>query len=90
MLEDAIIIGVVMVLVEIVKLVCKKAGVTEEAVKQVVVPLSVLGLAGLLNVGAAYVWEPSLFWREALKQGIIMGAIAGGVYGLGKAALGKS
>lgn len=90
MLEDVIIIGIVMVLVEIVKILAQGAGLTEEMIKQVIVPLAVLGLAGALNVVSAYVWEPSLFWREALKQGLVMGAVAGGVYGLGKAALGKS
>ncbi|MGE5610040.1 MAG: hypothetical protein ACM359_12365 [Bacillota bacterium] len=90
MLEDAVIVGVVMVLVGIVKLIAVRAGASEETIKQIIVPLAVLGLAGALNVAAAYVWQPDLFWREALKQGIALGAVAAGVYGLGKAALGKS
>lgn len=90
MLEDAVIVGVVMVLVGAVKLAAKRAGASEETVKQIVVPLAVLGLASALNVAAAYVWAPELYWRDALKQGLVLGAVAGGVYGLGKAALGKS
>ncbi len=89
-MEDAIIVGVTMVLVEGIKRAAKRIGVRDEAVTQIVTPLAVLGFAGALNVAAAAIWAPELFWREALKEGLTLGAVAGGVYGLGKAALGQS
>jgi hypothetical protein len=90
MLEDAVIVGLVMTLAEIIKQLAKRAGLADETVKQVVTPLAVFALAGGINVLAALVWAPELFWREALKQGLMLGAVSGGVYSLGKAALGKS
>lgn len=90
MLDDAIIVGIVMVLTEVVKRLCDRLGVTEEARKQIVTPLAVLGLGAVLSVASAALFDPGTPWREALKQGLVMGAVAGGVYSLGKAALGKS
>lgn len=89
MLEDAVIVGLVMILVEIVKRVAKKY-MDEEAVTQIVVPLSVFILAGGLNVWAGYIFAPELPWQETLRDGLVMGAVASGLYGLGKAAIGKS
>ncbi|HHY44821.1 MAG TPA: hypothetical protein GX512_03830 [Firmicutes bacterium] len=88
MLEDIIIVGIVMAVTEIVKYGLKKT-VNEEIVKQVI-PLVVLVLAGVLNVANAKVFSPDTPVTEALSQGLTLGAIAGGVYSLGKAALGKS
>ena len=88
MLEDIIIIGIVMAVVEIVKHLLKK-WVNEDLVTQLL-PLIVLALAGGLNVLNARVFAPEVGVTEALSQGLTLGAIAGGVYSLGKAALGKS
>lgn len=88
-MEDILLIGLVMVLVQIVKGIAGK-WLPEETVKQIVVPLSVLALAGVLNYTAALVFTPDIGWRDAVLQGLKLGAEAGGVYSLGKAALGKS
>ena len=89
MLEDVVVIGLTIVLVEVIKRLARRS-LDEEAVKQIIVPLSVFALAGGLNVANAYIFTPELPWREALQQGLTLGAISGGIYSLGKAALGKS
>lgn len=88
-MQDVIIVGIVMVLVEIIKAVARK-WLREEMVKQVVTPLSVLILSSGLNVLFASIFTPGTSWREALQHGLTLGAVASGIYGLGKAALGKS
>ena len=88
MLEDIIIIGIVMAVVETIKHLLKR-WLDEELVTQLL-PLIVLTLAGGLNVLNARVFAPEVGVTEALSQGLTLGAIAGGVYSLGKAALGKS
>ena len=88
MLEDIIIVGIVMAVTEILKHLLKK-WVNEDLVTQLL-PLIVLALAGALNVLNARVFAPEVGVTEALSQGLTLGAIAGGVYSLGKAALGKS
>jgi len=88
MLEDIIIVGIVMAVTEILKHLLKK-WVNEDLVTQLL-PLIVLALAGGLNVLNAKVFAPDVPFTEALSQGLTLGAIAGGVYSLGKAALGKS
>lgn len=88
MLEDIIIIGIVMAVVEIVKHLLKR-WLNEDLVTQLL-PLIVLTLAGGLNVLNARIFAPEVGVTEALSQGLTLGAIAGGVYSLGKAALGKS
>ncbi|MBE0467844.1 MAG: hypothetical protein IBX71_11565 [Candidatus Desulforudis sp.] len=81
MLEDFIVIGVVMAIVEALK---KRNMLAKEAL---FVP--VLGLAALLNGTNAYFFN-GITVTEAVADGIRLGAIAAGIYGLGKAALGKS
>ena len=88
MLEDVVIIGVVMAVVELIKPLLKR-WVGDQAATQAV-PLVVLGLAGGLQVANAAVFAAGADLVQALGEGITLGAIAGGVYGLGKAALGKS
>jgi hypothetical protein len=88
MLEDIIIIGIVMAVTEILKHLLKK-WVNEDLVTQLL-PLIVLALAGALNVLNARIFAPDMSLTEALSQGLTLGALAGGVYSLGKAALGKS
>ena len=88
MLEDIIIVGIVMSATELIKYLLKKR-VNEDVVTQII-PLIVLLLAGLLNVLNAKIFAPDMPVTQALAQGLTLGAIAGGVYSLGKAALGKS
>ncbi len=88
MLEDIIIVGIVMSATELIKYLLKKR-VNEDVVTQII-PLIVLLLAGLLNVLNAKIFAPDTPVTQALAQGLTLGAIAGGVYSLGKAALGKS
>lgn len=90
MLEDVIIVGVTMVLVEIVKRLASRAGASEESVKQIVVPLGVLAVAAGLNAANCYFFGDPTGLRQAVAEGIKQGAVAAGVYSLGKAALGKS
>lgn len=86
---DVMVVGLTMVIVEIIKRLCKRV-MTEETVKQIVVPLAVFAIAGALNVGACALFTPDVAWRAALLEGLKWGAIAGGIFSLGKAALGKS
>lgn len=88
MLEDIIIVGIVMAVTEIVKHLLKR-WLKEELVTQII-PLIVLILAGCLNLVNAKIFAPDTPATQALAQGLTLGAIAGGVYSMGKAALGKS
>lgn len=88
MLEDIIIVGIVMGLTQIIKYALKQS-VDDELLTQLL-PLIVLALAGALNVANALVFAPEVAVTDALAQGLTHGAIAGGVYSMGKAALGKS
>ncbi len=88
MLEDIIMIGIVMALVELIKHLLRRI-LDGEVVTQLL-PLIVLLLAGGLNVANALVFDPETPVKVALAQGLTLGATAGGVYSLGKAALGKS
>lgn len=88
MLDEAIIVGVVIIVVEIIKAALLK--VLTEATMTRVVPLIVLLISALLYAAAAHYFEPSLALVDAIKAGIILGATAGGVYSMGKAAIGKS
>ena len=87
MLEDIIVIGVVMAITEIVKRGLK--GVMSPELVTQIIPLVVLGLAGGLQVLNAAVFAPGSDLTQALGQGLTLGALAGGVYSLGKAALGR-
>lgn len=88
-MTDAVVIGLTMVLVEVIKRACKRV-MPDDAVTQIVVPLAVFAIAGGLNVGAAILFTPDVAWRAALLEGFQWGAVAGGLFSLGKAALGKS
>lgn len=82
------IIGVVMAVVELGKPLLKGWLGNQSATRAV--PLVVLGLAGGLQVANAAVFAAGTDLIQALGEGITLGAVAGGVYSLGKAALGKS
>ena len=90
MLEDVILIGIVMAIVQFAVKRWLKSTLFDEEDKSRITALSVLVLAGLLNVVNALVFAPGSNLTAALAEGVKMGAIAGGVYSLGKAALGKS
>lgn len=85
MLDNYIIIGTVMAIVEILKAYFPD-------MKKVWYPVLVLGLAGLLNVCNAitFIGVDTENILTALSEGFKYGAIAGGIYGLGKAALEKN
>jgi hypothetical protein len=54
---------------------------------KLVVPLLVFGVAGILNVINAVVFGGNIL--QALKDGFILGAAAGGIYSMGKKAMEK-
>ena len=89
MLEDFIVIGIVMAITEIAKRAMRQAAVQDELITQVT-PLIVLALAGAAQMANAALFAPSIPVQEALKQGLTLGALAGGVFSMGKAILGQS
>lgn len=44
---------------------------------------------GLFTVAWYAVFEPTVTWQAALKDGLALGAVAGGLYGFGQAVIGK-
>lgn len=97
MVDPVAVIGLVIVLTELVKQLATRLGVSAASIKQVVVPISVLVLSAMLNALNAYLFAgpavgepPEGAVRDAIVQGIQYGAMASGIYGLGKAALGRS
>ncbi|NLG68866.1 MAG: hypothetical protein GX496_04740 [Firmicutes bacterium] len=91
------IIGLVIVLTELVKEAAARLRLRPETVKQVVIPLAVLLMSAALNALNAYLFAgpapgqpPEGAVRDAVVQGLQLGAMASGIYGLGKAALGRS
>ncbi|HEY8497930.1 MAG TPA: hypothetical protein VIK90_01635 [Limnochordales bacterium] len=97
MVDPIVIIGLVIVLTELVKEAAARLGIRPETVKQIVVPLAVLIMSAGLNALNAYLFAgpspgqpPDGAVREAVVQGLQLGAMASGIYGLGKAALGRS
>lgn len=82
MLDNFIIIGATMAIVEVIKAYFPN-------MKKVWYPILVFGLAGLLNVCNAitFIGADMEIILTALSEGFKYGAIAGGIYGLGKAAL---
>ncbi len=83
MLDSYIVIGLVMILVGVIK---TATPFTTKRGK-LVVPLLVFGIAGILNVINALVFGGQLL--QALKDGFVLGAAAGGIYSMGKAAMQK-
>lgn len=84
MLDNFIIIGTTMAIVEVIKTYFPD-------MKKVWYPILVFGLAGLLNVCNAitFIGVDIEIILTALSEGFKYGAIAGGIYGLGKTALDK-
>jgi len=81
MLEDFIIVGIVISGMEIIK----KTKLPKETYF-----IPILAGAAILNAVNAYFFGGGGDLTPAVADGIRLGALAAGVYGLGKAALGKS
>ena len=81
MLEDVLIIGLVMAIMELVK---KYLPIPKEAFF-----IPVIVLAAAFNAVNAYYLGEGILLVDAVAEGIKLGAAAAGIFGLGKAALGK-
>ena len=87
MLDDIVVVGLTMIFVQLLKGPVRK-WVGEDLGHQVT-PLVVLALAGGLNVLNAYLFGLGMVpLTSALAEGIKLGAMSGGIYSMGKAALG--
>lgn len=78
MLDSVIIIGITIGLTELIKPHIPKNAIF----------IPVLVLAALLSAGNAYFFGEAAALKSAIVDGLRLGAMASGVYGLGKAALG--
>ena len=83
MLEDVLIIGLVMAIMELIKMYLPKF--PKEAYF-----LPIIIFAAGLNAVNAYYLGGGILPADAIAEGIKLGAAAAGIFGLGKAALGKS
>jgi hypothetical protein len=83
MLDSFIIVGLTMTIVGIIK--TFKPFTTEKG--KLCVPLLVFAVAAILNVLNAVVFGGELL--KALNEGFVLGAAAGGIYSMGKAAIEK-
>jgi uncharacterized membrane protein HdeD (DUF308 family) len=83
MLDSYIIVGLVMILVGVFK--TFQPFTTKRG--KLLVPLLVFGIAGILNTVNALVFGGQLM--QALKDGFVLGAAAGGIYSMGKVAMQK-
>jgi len=81
MLDSYIIVGMVMVLVGVVKTFSLFTSIRGK----LLIPLLVFAIAGALNVLNAFVFGGTIL--QALKDGFVLGAAAGGIYSMGKAAM---
>ena len=82
MLESVVIIGAVMACMELIK---KHTRFPKEAYF-----IPILVLSGGFNAANAYFFGGVTNVAPYVAEGLKLGAMAGGIYGLGKAALGKS
>jgi hypothetical protein len=81
MLDSYIIVGLVMVFVGVLKT-CSPFTLPRG---KLLIPLLVFAIAGMLNVCNALVFGGQLL--HALRDGFVLGAAAGGIYSMGKAAM---
>lgn len=86
MLDNFIIIGLVMTVVEIIKEVTK---LEKKDYGKLVIPVLVFVFAGAFNVVNASLFGDVSF-IEALKEGLILGASSGGIYSMGKVYIDKA
>jgi len=84
MLESYIVIGLVIALVEIIK----QFKPMKKKIGKLTVPILVVIIAGVLNVLNAFVFD-STNLLVAFKDGLTLGAIAGGIYSMGQTYLNK-
>lgn len=85
MLESYIVIGFVIAIVEIIK----TLPFFKSNVGNLLIPLLVFLIAGLTNVLNASIFG-NMDLMIALKEGLTLGAISGGLYSMGKTYLDKS
>ena len=87
MLDNIVVVGLTMIFVQLLKGPLRRwAG---EDLGHQLTPLIVLAISGGLNVLNAYHFGLGMVpLTSALAEGIKLGAMSGGVYSMGKAALG--
>jgi hypothetical protein len=86
MLDDFVIVGIVMALTQLIKLWMRKR--MDLVLARQLTPLVVLVLAAGLNViNAAVFGMGQVATIDAVSEGLKLGAIAGGIYSMGRAAL---
>lgn len=76
-MDEIIIVGLAAYCVEL----CKGWGLPKKFIA-----LAVLSFTVAFCFGAAALWGDLGSWREIAQQGIFLGAVTSGIYGLGKAA----
>lgn len=76
MLDDVFVMGLAAYVTELLK---------QRGMPKQWVPLIVLTATAAFNVANAAIFDPALGWREALKSGLMLGAVASGIYGFGQA-----
>lgn len=87
MLEDYIVIGLVMTLVQVVKVFWLSKLNWNDEQYSVFSALLVLLLAAGLQVANAAIFDATVPLRTALAHGILLGALSGGIYSIGKTVL---
>lgn len=80
-MTSIIIAGLAMWVTEL----CKRKGMDK-----FYVPVIAFAAAGLFSFGWEAVFDASVGWRTALKDGFALGAMTGGLYGFGKMMIDKS
>lgn len=86
MLDDFVIVGIVMALTQLIKLWLRKH--MDLMLVRQLTPLIVLFLAaGLNTLNAVIFGMGQVALIDAVSEGLKLGAIAGGIYSMGRAAL---
>ena len=75
-MDEVFVMGLAAYITEL----AKKRGMGKEWI-----PLAMLLLCAGLNLSFAALFKPEQCWQDALRNGLAMGAVAGGIYGFGKA-----
>ncbi len=89
MLDEVVVMALVMFVVSFVRKWLLKF-YSQEKITQFFLPVLVLVLAVLFNVLNVYFFGGGEGLTAAIAKGITLGVYSSGIYGLGKAALGKS